>query len=246
VRIAVAGGTGVAGRYVVEVARHAGHDVVSLSRSEGVDLTSGDGLAARLEGVDAVVDVTGTKAQQTSAAEAFFGDITRNLLEAEQAAGVGHHIVLSIIGIDRVPSGNFSGKLLQERLVAEGDVPWSILRATQFHEFAEQVMEFARVGPFSLVPRIVTQPVAAIEVARALVDLAEAGPTGQMSELAGPEQLDMVDLARQVSRTKGRGRRVVRARMPGALGRAYRSGGLLPTPEVPRGRITFEDWLAGA
>ena len=242
-RIAVAGGTGVVGRHVADVARRRGHGVVVLARSEGVDLTTGDGLAPRLEGVDAVVDVTSTRTQNRRKAEAFFGDVTRHLLEAGSAAGVTHHVALSIVGIDDIPSGYYHGKLHQERVVAEGSVPWSLLRATQFHEFAEQALDFMRVGPVSLVPGMLSQPVAAVEVAEALVVLAEDGPSGRVPDLAGPEPLQMVELSRRVSRARALGRRVVGLRVPGAMGRAMRSGGLLPVSDGPRGRITFDEWL---
>ncbi|MBA2955375.1 NAD(P)H-binding protein [Nocardioides sp. MAH-18] len=235
-KIAVAGGTGVVGRHVVDVARERGHDVVVLARAEGVDLTSGAGLADRLAGVDAVVDVTSVRTQKRAEAEAFFGAVTRNL----QAAGAAHVVALSIVGIDDVDTGYYAGKRLQERVLAGGTAPWSVLRATQFHEFAEQALHFARIGPFSLVPRMLSQPVAAREVAEALVDLAEAGPSGRVPDLAGPERHDMVDLARRVAA----GRRVVPVRMPGAAGRAMRSGALCPTGDGPRGRITFDAWLA--
>ena len=242
-RIAVAGGTGVVGRHAVETANARGHDVVVLTRSEGVDLTTGDGLAERLAGVDAVIDASNNTAQRKSAAEAFFGAVTRNLLAAERRAGVGHHVVLSIVGIDVVPLGYYQGKVLQERLVADGEAPWSILRATQFHEFAAQALHFVRIGPFSLVPRMLSQPIAAVEVGEALVELAEAGPSGRVPDLAGPEPLQMVDLARQYAKARGRPRRVVPVSMPGA-GKQMRSGGLLPTTDGPRGRQTFAEWLA--
>ena len=242
-RIAVAGATGVVGRHVSEVARSRGHEVVELARSQGVDLTTGAGLAERLTGADAVVDTTNVGTQKRAAAETFFGTVSRTLLAAEEAAGVGHHVVLSIVGIDDVPTGYYQGKLEQERVVASGPVPWSILRATQFHEFAEQALGFAPIGPFSLVPRMLSQPVAAVEVAEALVDLVEEGPSGRAPDLAGPERLDIVDLARQVSRERGLGRRVVPVRLPGAAGRAMRSGALTPSGDGPRGRQTFAEWL---
>lgn len=235
-KIAVAGGTGVVGRHVVDVARERGHDVVVLARAEGVDLTTGAGLAERLAGIDAVVDVTSVPTQKREDAEAFFGSVTRTL----QAAGAAHVVALSIVGIDDVDTGYYAGKRLQERLLADGAVPWSVLRATQFHEFAEQALHFVRVGRFSLVPRMLSQPVAAREVAEALVDLAEAGPSGRVPDLAGPERHDMVDLARRVAA----GRRVVPVRVPGAAGRAMRSGALCPSGDGPRGRITFDAWLA--
>jgi len=235
-KIAVAGGTGVVGRHVVDVARERGHDVVVLARAEGVDLTTGAGLAERLAGVDAVVDVTSVRTQKREDAEAFFGAVTRNL----QAAGAAHVVALSIVGIDDVDTGYYAGKRLQERLLAEGTAPWSVLRATQFHEFAEQALQFVRIGPFSLVPRMLSQPVAAREVAEALVHLAEAGPSGRVPDLAGPERHDMVDLSRRVADR----RRVVPVRVPGAAGRAMRSGALCPRGDGPRGRITFDAWLA--
>jgi uncharacterized protein YbjT (DUF2867 family) len=243
-RIAVAGGTGVVGRRVAEVARRRGHEVLVLARSEGVDLTTGDGLAGLLAGFDAVIDATSTRTQRRGQAEAFFGGVTRNLLAAERAAGVGHHVALSIVGIDDVPLGYYQGKLLQERMVAEGGVPWSILRATQFHEFAEQVLHFARIGRFSLVPRMVSQPVAAVEVAQALVGVAETGPAGRMPDLAGPEVHHMVELSRLVSKGRGLGRKVVPVRMPGEAGKAMRSGALTPMTDGPRGRLSFAEWLA--
>ena len=242
-RIAVAGGTGVVGRHVVDVATERGHEVVLLTRSVGVDLTTGAGLEERLAGVDAVVDVTSVPAQDRAASEAFFGGVTRTLVAAEQACGVGHHVALSIVGIDEVPSGYYAGKRLQETLLAEGDQPWSVLRATQFHEFAEQVLHFVRVGPVSVVPRMTSQPVAAREVGEALVDLVEAGPSGRVPDLAGPEVLAMHRLARRVSRARGLGRRVVAVPVPGAAGRGMRDGSLTLRGGGVTGTTTFDQWL---
>jgi uncharacterized protein YbjT (DUF2867 family) len=242
-RIAVAGGTGMVGRHVVREAEARGHEVVVLTRSSGTDLTSGEGLSDALAGVGAVVDVVSTRAQKKAAARAFFGTVTANLLTAEAIAGVGHHVVLSIVGIDLVPSGYYEGKLLQEKLTAAATVPWSILRATQFHEFAEQALGFATVGPLSLVPRMTTQPIAAFEVAGALVDLVERGPQGRVPDLAGPEKRELIELSRSVNRERRLGRRVVGVRLPGAWGRGMRSGALTPAHDGPRGTWTFEEWL---
>lgn len=244
--IAVAGATGVVGRQVVGVARERGHEVVELARSRGVDVLTGEGLAGRLAGADAVVDVTSVRSQRRSQAEAFFGGVTRTLIAAEQAAGVGHHVALSIVGVGDVATGYYQGKQLQERLVQASPVGWSLLRATQFHEFAEQALGFAPLGPFSLVPQMLSQPVAALEVAQVLVELVEAGPSGRVPDLAGPERFLMVDLARRVSRARGLGRRVVGVPVPGAGGRAMRSGALCPTSDGPRGAMSFEQWLAGS
>lgn len=246
-RIAVAGATGVVGRYVAEAARDRGHEVVELTRSAGVDLTSAsvaEVLAERLEGVAAVVDTTNIPTLRRGAVEAFFGSVTRHLLAGEQAAGVGHHVALSVVGVDDIGTGHYAGKRVQEQLVVTGSVPWSILRATQFYEFAEQVLGFMRLGPFSLVPQMLSQPVAACEVGAALVDVVEAGPSGRVPELAGPEWWEMVDLARRVSQERALGRRVIGVRLPGAAGRAMRAGALTPVGDGPRGSMTLGEWLA--
>ena len=244
-RTAVAGGTGLVGRLVVEAARERGHEVVVLARSEGVDLTTGVGLADRLDGVDVVIDVTNRGSQDRTEAEEFFGAVTRTLLAAEAEAGVGHHVALSIVGIDDVETGYYAGKRFQELLIVDQDaVAWSLLRATQFHEFALQALGFVTVGPFSFVPRMLSQPVAAREVAEAIVAIAEGEPVGRAPELAGPDRHQMVDLARRVSRALGLGRRVVPVRLPGRAGAAMRSGALTPSGAGPRGRVTFDEWLA--
>ncbi|MAS54821.1 MAG: NAD(P)H-binding protein [Nocardioides sp.] len=248
-RIAVAGGTGVVGRHVVDIAVDQGHEVVTLARSAGVDLVTGAGLAARLDGVDVVVDVTGTREQKRAAAEDFFGGVTARLLSAEVDADVRHHVTLSIVGVDDVDTGYYAGKRRQEQVVTSGPVPWTLLRATQFHEFAEQALGFVRLGPVSLVPKMRTQPIAAQEVAQALAALALGAPAGRAADLAGPEQHDLVVLARRVAavrRAGGRRQRVVPVGLPGSGGRAMREGALLPSSDGPRGRQTFDQWLAGA
>ncbi len=141
-KVAVAGGTGLVGRYVVEELGAAGHEPVVLSRSRGVDLVAGGaGLDAALDGVDAVVDVSNVTTTSARKSVAFFDAVGRNLLDAGERAGVRHHVVLSIVGIDRVGLGYYRGKLRQEDVVRGGSLPWSVLRATQFHEFAGQTLE---------------------------------------------------------------------------------------------------------
>ncbi|MFC1420736.1 SDR family oxidoreductase [Streptacidiphilus cavernicola] len=245
-RIAVAGGTGVVGRHVVEAVRAAGHDPVVLARSTGVDLATGAGLDRALAGVDAVVDVSNRMTVSRARAVAFFEAATGNLLAAGKRAGVAHHVALSIVGVDRVGYGYYQGKLRQEALVlAAGEsvgVPGSVLRATQFHEFAAQMLE--RGGPFAVAPRMLTQPVAAREVGVALAALAAGEPVGLAPELAGPEQHQMGDLIRRLVRARGLRRLVVPLWMPGAVGKAMTGGGLLPTGPGPRGSQTFDQWLA--
>ncbi len=242
-RIAVAGGTGAVGTHVVELAREAGHDVVVLSRGTGVDLTTGAGLAESLVGVEAVVDVASTFTLDADESRTFFGETTRRLLEAEAAAGTGHHLALSIVGIDRAPHGYYAGKVLQEELVAAGPVPWTVLRATQFHEFAGQVHGSTTVGPLVLVPRMRSETVAARDVAARLVELVESGPSGRVADLGGPETAWMADLSRAWARARGDRRPVLGVPLPGKLGRAMRDGTLVSGPGADHGTTTFAEWL---
>ncbi|MFC5030750.1 SDR family oxidoreductase [Streptomyces sp. DSM 41987] len=242
-RVAVAGGTGLVGRYVVEELTAAGHDPVVLARSRGVDLFAGGaGLDAVLEGVEAVVDVSNVTTTSAKKAVAFFDTVGRNLLDAGVRAGVRHHVVLSIVGIDRVGLGYYQGKLRQEEVLKEGSTPWTVLRATQFHEFAGQILD--RVpGPFAVVPRMQTQPVAAREVAQHLVQLTLAPAQGMAPDLAGPRVEQLVDMARRLLRARNQRRLLLPVKMPGATGAAMTGGGQLPNGPGPRGTRTFDEWL---
>lgn len=242
-KIAVAGGTGVVGTHVVEVARERGHEVVVLARSAGVDLTTGVGLPEALRNVDAAIDVSNVSTLKTEQSVAFFAGVTRNLLAAERAAHVGHHVALSIVGADAAPDGYYAGKLAQEQLIETGDVPWTIQRATQFHEFATMMFAQARVGPFHLAPRARTQPVAAREVGERLVALAAAAPTGRAIDLGGPREESLSEMVRAYARTTGHRGWIPAVSLPGSMGRAQRSGALLPGPDAHRGRETFAQWL---
>lgn len=241
--IAVAGATGTLGRHVVEVARLRGHEVVPLTRSSGLDLVAGTGLDGVLDGIGAVVDVTSTQAQSARASEKFFGAVTRNLLRAEKAAGVGHHVALSIVGADKAPYGYYAGKALQEGLVTESEVPWSLMRATQFHEFAGQVVERLRRGPVLIAPRMRCQPVAAREVAERLIQLVENGPSGPVPDFGGPREEQMVDMVRAYKAATGTKGWVLPVRLPGAIGRALRDGSLIPGPGSDHGTQAYADWL---
>ena len=242
-RIAVAGATGAVGRLVVDAARAAGHDPVPLSRSGGVDVVTGAGLAAALAGADVVVDVLNIGTTKTTAARDFFGRTTANLLAAEAASGVRHHIALSIVGVDGQTTGYYAGKVEQERVIAAGPVPWTVLRATQFHEFAPQMVERTSIGPVVVVPAMRTATVAAAEVADELVQLAQADPQGRVPDLAGPEDAELADLVRRWLRSTGRRGLVVRVPLPGAAGR-HMQRGALPGPDARRTGPTFDDWLS--
>lgn len=242
-RIAVAGGTGVVGTHTVDAVIRAGHQPVVLARSRGVDLTTGQGLDAALDGADVVIDASNVTTLSRRRSVEFFNAATTNLLDAAARASVGHLVVISIVGVDLVDSGYYAGKRRQEEIVRSGPVPYTILRATQFHEFPRQLLDRSR-GPVALIPRMRVQPVAAAEVAEHLVGLATGPALGSATELAGPEVHDLVPLAREVAKRLGRPRYVVALPVPGKPGRAMASGALLPTEPGPRGSITFAEWLA--
>ncbi|SFF57246.1 Uncharacterized conserved protein YbjT, contains NAD(P)-binding and DUF2867 domains [Actinacidiphila alni] len=242
-RVAVAGGTGTTGRRLVTALTAAGHEPVVLARSAGADLVTGDGLDDLLKGVDAVIDASNVTTTGRKKSRAFFDAAGRNLLAAEERAGVGHHVALSIVGIDKVDFGYYEGKRRQEELVRAGSVPWTVLRATQFHEFTPQTLGQVP-GPVAVVPRMLCRPVAVAEVAQALVRLAEAPPAGMAPELAGPRDELLVDQARRYLRAAGRRRLVLPVRLPGAAGSEMAAGGLLPEGAGPRGTQTFDEWLA--
>lgn len=243
-KIAVAGGTGMLGRHVMEQARLQGHAPVSLSRESGVDLLTGDGLVDALRGADAVIDASATTKASTKASLHFFGTATRNLRAAEQEAGVPHHVAVSIIGAAKVRANYYAGKALQEDILAAEPGGWSILRAAQFHEFALQLVGHGKVGPLQVVPTMRSQPVAAAEVAAELVRIAAGEPCGFAPDLAGPREERMVDLVRRYLAAVGQRRRVIELSVPGAWGRGMRDGSLLPGPDARQGRQTFGEWLA--
>ncbi len=221
-RIAVAGGTGVVGRRVVETLTEQGHEPVVLARSLGIDVTTGAGLPDALAGATAVIDVSNAATLRRRTSVQFFTNSSTNLLAAGERAGVRHHVALSIVGIDRVDTGYYAGKRRQEDMVLAGPLP---------------------AGRFAPVPQMLVQPVAAREVAAALVRLATGEPAGRAPDLGGPEVHQLVDLARRLLEVRGEQRRVVPLRLPGAAARQMRLGGLLPGTRAQLGTQTFDEWL---
>lgn len=242
-RIAVAGGTGTVGRHVVETARGRGHEVVVLSRSVGVDVLTGQGLDAALRGADAVIDTVNATTLSTRKAVAFFERSTTQLLDAGARAGIPHHVTLSIVGIDGIDTSYYAGKLAQERLVAASAVPHTIARTSQFHEFAQQIARQTTLGPLTIVPKTLTRPVAAREVAEHLVMLAEGTPRGRATDLVGPRDEVLADMVRRMYAERGIRRRVLEMRFPGAYGRGLASGALRGDGSAETATIGFDDWL---
>ncbi|GAA1230845.1 NAD(P)H-binding protein [Microbacterium phyllosphaerae] len=230
------------GRHTVEAAQAAGHDVVALSRATGADVVNGVGLDEALHGVDAVIDVTNTTTLSAAKAVTFFETATRNLLAAGERAGVGHHVALSIVGIDGIDASYYAGKLAQERAVAAGSVPFTIARAGQFHEFAGQLLS-GMSGPVAVMPKLLMRPVAAREVGAHLVRVAEVGAIGRARDLVGPRDEVLVDVARRQLAFDGVRRRVLGVRLPGAYGRGLASGSLRGGTDSLQGEITFDEWL---
>jgi uncharacterized protein YbjT (DUF2867 family) len=244
VRVAVAGGTGLAGRHTVEALRQAGHHAVVLARSVGVDLTTGRGLADALVGADAVIDASNTPASSPAQARALFTTTTEQLLGAEHQAGVRHHVVLSIVGVDRVEgSAHYAGKRAQERAALAGPVPATVLRATQFFDYAAMVVGWTRQGQVARVPPLLLQPVAVADVADALVQVAVGAPRNGVVELAGPEPQDLVDMVRRLLAARGEPLRLLPG-WGGRFGVELAGEVLLPGPDAQIAPTTFETWLA--
>jgi uncharacterized protein YbjT (DUF2867 family) len=245
-RIAVAGATGRVGRHVVDVLSERGHDVVAISRSNGVDVITGDGLATALEGAEVIVDVaTGPSPEQGPATE-FFTTATRNLQEAGEKTGVRKLVVVSIIGTDRAVGGYGAAKLAHERAALAGPIPARILRAAQFHEFVEVLMGWGRQGDVVYLPKMRTQIVAARTVAEALADLAlSTEPEGaQPAEIAGPREEYLPDLAALLAAMRGEEVKIEPVSNPADPDDALNAnGGLLPSPHATLAGPTFAEWL---
>ena len=243
-RIAITGGTGTLGSLVAAELTGRGHDVRILSRSAPeyrVDLMTGEGLARALEGCDVVVDASNNSSRH--AAEILVAG-SRRLLTTEHTAGVSHHVCVSIVGCEQVPMSYFRVKAEQERVTEEGPVPWSMVRATQFHELALGTLTAAARWGILPVPHVRLQTVACAEVARVVADVAEGPPRKERVEVAGPEVADARALARTWRLATGRRAALVPVPVPGRLGRALRAGVLTAERPDVSGTVMFADWLA--
>jgi uncharacterized protein YbjT (DUF2867 family) len=247
-RIGVAGATGRVGAHVVDLLEDRGHDVVRMSRSSGVDVVTGDGLADALSGVQVVVDAAGGSSPDEDEATRFFTAAARNLQEAGARAGVERIVVVSIIGCDRFARGYNAAKAVHERALRAGPVPVRILRAAQFHELVGQLMEWGRRGDAIHVPDMRTQLVAARTVAQALAALATgpgaaAGPA-EVLEIAGPRAESLPAIASLLAARRGDPARIEAVGDPADPDSGlFAGGGLLPGPEATLAGPTFEEWL---
>ena len=245
-KIAVAGATGRVGHHVTDVLTERGHDVVPMSRSQGVDVITGDGLAAALTGVECVIDAVAGSSAEQQAATAFFTTAARNLHRAGQRAGVRRMIVVSVIGTDRFTAGYGPAKIAHERAMLAGPVPVRVLRAAQFHELVAQLVDWGTRGEVAYVPRMRTQLVAARAVAEVLADLATApGPgTGPFLEVAGPREESLAEMAALLASRRGYPSKIEGVSDPADPDRELNeNGALLPGPGAILTGPTFQEWL---
>jgi uncharacterized protein YbjT (DUF2867 family) len=248
ITIAVAGATGRVGRNVARVLAERGHRVVPMSRSTGVDVVTGAGLAGALDGAEVIIDVSSTPSPEQAAATAFFTAAARNLHEAGHQAGVRRMVVVSIIGIDGSTTGYNAAKLAHEAAALAGPVPTRIVRAAQFHEFVEELVGWGTQGDVAYVPRMRTQLVAARTVAEKLVEVAtgpEAEATGRpYPEIAGPREENLAEAARLLAARRGAPARIEEVSDPANPDRdLFESGRLLPGPHATLAGPTYADWL---
>jgi uncharacterized protein YbjT (DUF2867 family) len=244
-KVVVIGGTGLIGSKLVKKLRDVGHDALAASPDTGVNTLTGEGLAEALEGAEVVVDVANAPVWDDAAVLDFFQTSSRNVLAAEIASAVKHHVTLSVVGADRLPeSGYLRAKLAQEEAVKTGSIPYTILRATQFFEFIERIADSSVDGDTVHLAPVFVQPESADDVAAALVEIAESEPVNEIVELAGPEQFRLDELARRVLRANNDVRPVTADAHARYFGAELADHSLTPGTNARIAPTRFEDWLS--
>ena len=243
-KIVVIGGSGLIGKKVVKNLREQGHQVVPASPSSGVNTITGEGLSAALTGAQVVVDVANAPSWEDNAVLEFFEMSGRNLLAADTAAGVGHHVALSVVGTDRLlASGYFRAKMAQENLIKASPIPYTIVRATQFFEFVSGIAQSATEGQTVRLSPALFQPMAAADVSAAVAEVAMSQPTNGLIEIAGPESIGMDDIVREYLSVTGDARKVITDDHATYFGIAVDDQSLRPSNAPRLGPTRFEDWL---
>jgi uncharacterized protein YbjT (DUF2867 family) len=243
-KIVVIGGTGLIGSKLVEKLREHGHEAVPASPDSGVNTLTGEGLAEVLEGAQVAVDVSNSPSFEDEAVLAFFETSTRNLLEAEAAAGVGHHVALSVVGTDRLTeSGYFRGKIAQEKLIEGSPIPYSIVHATQFFEFVKSIADAATDGDTVRLAPVLIQPMAADDVAAAVGRTAVGPPVNGIVEVAGPEQFRLDEFIRRGLEARDDPRDVIADPDARYFGARLDERTLVPDGDPSLAETHFEDWL---
>jgi uncharacterized protein YbjT (DUF2867 family) len=244
-KIVVIGGTGLIGSKLVKKLRDSGHEAVSASPNSGVDTVTGEGLAQVLKGATVVVDVSNSPSWEDAAVLKFFETSTRNLLMSEAAAGVGHHVALSVVGSERLlQSGYFRAKIAQEDLIQNSSIPWSIVRATQFFEFIKSIADLSTDGNKVRVPPVFIQPMAADDVATAVGRIAMSSPENRIVEAGGPERFRLDELIRRDLAALNDPREVITDPQARYYGIEVSEKSLVPGDNARLGQTRFEDWLS--
>jgi len=250
-KIVVIGGTGLIGSKVVNLLRQRGHEVVAASPSSGVNTLTGEGLAGALAGAQVVVDVANSPSFEDKPAMEFFDTSGRNLLAAEKTAGVKHHVALSVVGTDRLTgsgagslSGYFRAKMAQENLITSSGIPFTIVHATQFFEFAKNMAQSGTDGSTVRLSSVLMQPIAADDVATAVAEVALGQPVNGLVEVAGPDQIRQDELVRQYLSATDDARKVVTDDKALYYGVEVNDQSLVPGADARLGKIHFKDWLS--
>jgi uncharacterized protein YbjT (DUF2867 family) len=243
-KIVVIGGTGLIGSKTVASLRQRGHEVLAASPNTGVNTITGEGLKEAMTGTQVVIDLANSPSFEDKAVLEFFQISGRNLLAAEAAAGVRHHVALSIVGTDRTPdNGYFRAKVAQEKLIKASGIPYTIVRSAQFMEFLRGIADSAADGNKVRLPAVLFQPIASDDVAASVADVAVAAPRNGIVEIAGPERAPFNEIVARYLKAVGDPREVVKDPKAGYWGGRVEEQSLVPIGEARLGRITLDEWL---
>src|SRR5712672_1293224 len=241
-KIVVIGGTGLIGSKTVAILRQGGHEVVAASPNTGVNTLTGEGLKEAMAGAQVVIDLANSPSFEDKAVLEFFQTSGRNLLAAETAAGVRHHVALSIVGTDRSDNGYFRAKVAQEKLIGASGIPHTIIRSTQFIEFLGGIADSSADGNMVRLPPVLFQPIAADDVAASVADVALAASRNGIVEIAGPERAPFNEIVARYLKAVGDPREVVRDPQARYWGGRVEERSLVPLGEARLGRIGFDEW----
>ena len=242
-KIVVIGGTGLIGSKTVAILRQGGHEVVAASPNTGVNTLTGEGLKEAMAGAQVVIDLANSPSFEDKAVLEFFETSGRNLLAAEAAGGVQHHVALSIVGTDRTDNGYFRAKVAQEKLIEASGTPYTIIRATQFMEFLGGIAASSMEGNIVRLPPVLFQPIAADDVAAIVTDVALAAPRNGIVEIAGPERAPFNEIVARYLKAVGDPREVVSDPDARYWGGRVEERSLVPLGEARIGRIGFDEWF---
>jgi len=242
-KIVVIGGTGLIGSKTVAILRQGGHEVIAASPNSGVNTITGEGVKEAVAGAQVVIDLANSPSFEDKAVLEFFETAGRNLLPAEAAASVRHHVALSIVAVDRTENGYFRGKLAQEKLIEASGIPYTIIRSTQFMEFLRGIADSSADGNRVRLPPVLFQPIAADDIAPIVAGVAFAAPRGGIVEIAGPERAPFNEIVARYLKAVGDPREVVRDPEAGYFGGRVEERSLVPLGEARLGHIGLDGWL---